>query len=92
MVRLGSKTKAALILFAAATAVYAVGTRQSHGRFMGVPFDWRVPDFATVRKRVWNASDDRLFSPTIFGIGWTLNVHQALVRLGWIEPEDDRLD
>ena len=82
--------RTALILFTAATVVYAIGTRRSHGRFLGVPFDWRVPRIDTVRRRLWNPSDDRLFPPAVYGIGWALNVHQALVRLGWIDPEEDR--
>ena len=82
--------RTALILFAAATVVYAIGTRRAHGRFLGVPFDWRIPRLETVRRRLWNPSDERLFPPTVYGVGWAINIHQGLVRLGLIEPDEDR--
>ena len=84
---MSSKARTALILFAAATVVYAISTRRPHGRLLGVPFDWRIPSLETVRGRLWNPSDDRLIQPTVFGVGWAINLHQALVRLGVLEPE-----
>lgn len=79
-----SKLKTAIFLFTVATIAYSVKSKRSHGRFLGVPFDWRVPSAAEVRQRVWNPSDSRLFTPTIFGVGWVPNVHQLVQRLGYI--------
>ena len=41
--RLLSQFKKVTSLFAAATVIYAVRTRSSHGRFLRVPFEFRVP-------------------------------------------------
>jgi hypothetical protein len=53
--------------------------RTWEGRVAGfVPYDFRVPTLERARSRWWNAQDERLFVPTIFGVGWTVN----LARLG----------
>jgi hypothetical protein len=39
-----------------------------------VPYDFRVPTLARVRERVWAPDRPSLFSPQVFGVGWTLNV------------------
>ena len=84
---MSSKVKTALILFTSATVVYSISSKKSHGRFLGVPFEWRIPRLETVNRRLWNPSDDRLFTPTVYGIGWCPNIYQILVRLGYAEPQ-----
>ena len=49
--------------FAVAAVVYAVSTRQSHGRFLGVPFEFRVPTVRRLKERLWNADAPRIFTP-----------------------------
>jgi hypothetical protein len=39
-----------------------------------VPYDLRVPTLSRAKERVWNPDDDRIFMPTIFGVGWTVNL------------------
>ena len=90
-----NKIKTALLLFTVATVAYSIKSKKSHGWFLGVPFDWRVPSINEVKQRLWNPSDDRLFAPTTFGIGWLPNAHQLLQRLGYLgggpryTPADD---
>ena len=79
-----NKLKTAIILFTVATVAYSIRSKKSHGRFLGVPFDWRVPSLGEVRQKLWNPADDRLFTPTTFGIGWVPNAHQLLQRLGYL--------
>ena len=67
-----------MILFATATVMYAVRNKKSHGTFLKVPFDFRVPTPQKVRKHIWNPEDPRLFTPHIFGIGWVPNVYQVM--------------
>ena len=71
-------------VFAAATVIYAIRTKQSHGRFLRVPFEFRFPTPARVRQRVWNPDDDSVITPQAFGVGWTLNLYQVARRLGLI--------
>ena len=66
---------------AVATIAYAVRTRQSHGRFLRVPYDFRVPTLQRLKDRFWNPDDPTIFTPRVFGVGWSLNVYQVVRRL-----------
>jgi hypothetical protein len=57
--------------------------RTWEGRVAGiVPYDFRVPTLERARSRWWNPQDERLFVPTIFGVGWTVNVARLVRLLG----------
>ena len=71
--------------FTVATIVYAIKTRQPSGRFLKVPYDFRFPTLERVRQRLWNPEDPRIFTPNVFGVGWSLNFYH-LVRLLKREP------
>ncbi len=71
-------------LFAVVTVVYALKTRQSHGRFLRVPFEFRVPTPHRIRQRLWNPDDESVVTPQVFGVGWTLNLYQVARRLGLV--------
>jgi uncharacterized membrane protein len=72
-------------LFALATVIYAIKTKQSHGRFAGVPFEFRTPTLQRVKERWWNPNDRRLLTPHVFGIGWSINIPQVLK---WLRLRD----
>lgn len=38
-----------------------------------VPYDFRPPTPEKIKNSLWNPDDPRLFMPTIFGVGWTIN-------------------
>ena len=90
-----SMLRIATSLFTAAVVVHAVRSKQSHGRFLGVPFEFRFPTVKRVRERWWNREDRRVFTPHVFGVGWSLNLYQLRERLGLsepaAEPEDEEL-
>jgi hypothetical protein len=46
-----------------------------------VPYDFRVPTWARVRERMWAPDRPSLFSPQVFGVGWTVNVGRAYTML-----------
>ena len=81
--------RTAIMIFVIAAAVHAYRTKQSQGRYYNVPFEFRIPAIERAKKRVWNPSDRRLFTPNIFGVGWTLNLHEAARRLNIIEEPAD---
>ena len=62
--------------------------RTWEGRVGGiVPYDYRMPTLDRAKSRWWNREDDRLFVPTVFGVGWTLNVARLGRLLGLVaEP------
>ncbi len=57
--------------------------REWQGELGGlVPYDFRPPTPARVLERWWNPDDPRLFTPHVFGVGWSLN----LARLARLFP------
>jgi len=56
--------------------------RTWHGEVLGlVPYDFRMPTIGRLLERCWNAEDPRLFTPQVFGVGWTLNFYEVQRRL-----------
>jgi hypothetical protein len=43
------------------------------GRFLGIPYDWRLPRLAKVKGRVYKKGGP-MFPPKVWGWGWTLNL------------------
>ena len=51
--------------------------RDWHGEVFGVvPYDFRRPTIGRIKERLWNPDDPRLFTPHVFGVGWTLNLYR----------------
>ena len=70
-------------LFVALTvgaAVYAVRSGQPTGRFLGLPYDFRVPTADRLRERLWNEDDERIFTPMVFGVGWSINLFRLVEK------------
>jgi hypothetical protein len=73
-----------IVLASAALGVAAVvqelkrptDERTWHGSIIGVPYDFRPPTVERVKERVWNPEDKRIFTPHVFGVGWTLNLYR----------------
>ena len=59
--------------------------QQQPQTFFGVPmsWEWNVPKML---RNVWNPDDERVFPPKVFGIGWDVNGHALMRRLGVIRP------
>ena len=68
-------------LFAVTTAYYAYKTKQSHGTFLGVPFDFRMPTWARFKDSFWNEEDPRVFTPRPLGVGWAVNIPQLRKKI-----------
>jgi hypothetical protein len=49
--------------------------RTWHGQLGGlVYYEFRPPTPARVRERFWNPESDKLFTPTVFGVGYSVNL------------------
>jgi hypothetical protein len=54
--------------------------RTWHGTLFGrAPYDWRLPTPSRVREAFWRPDSRSLFQPTVFGVGWSINL-AALAR------------
>ena len=78
---LSSKLRAIASIFTFGAVIYAIRTRQSHGTYLGVPFEFRVPTRRRFKERFWNPDDSRMVTPHFFGVGWSLNAYQLAKRL-----------
>lgn len=59
--------------------------RTWNGRVAGiVPYDFRIPTFERIRSSWWNPDDERIITPGVFGVGWTVNFGRVLRLLGVI--------
>jgi hypothetical protein len=56
--------------------------KEKTGKFLGIPYDWRWPTWSVIKERMWNPNDRRIFTPHVFGWGWSLNLYEVLRRLG----------
>jgi hypothetical protein len=69
---------AGLVLVAAAVAKELSkppDEREWHGELAGfIPYEFRPPTLARIRERWWNPEDERILTPHVFGVGWSLNV------------------
>lgn len=55
--------------------------RTLHGTVpVEVPYDLRPPTPARFRAQMWDPAEPRLWVPTAFGLGWTVNVARLLRR------------
>ena len=86
---IGKLVKVAAVAAFVATAVYAYREQKTHGRFYGVPFDYRMPTVDRALERLWNPDDPRVFTPPVFGAGWSINFYQAGLQMGLIHSYRD---
>ncbi len=56
-------------------------SKQDPRRFLGIPYDWRRPSPSRIKERSWNAEDRRLFTPKVFGWGYSINWYELARRL-----------
>src|SRR5579864_3933344 len=55
--------------------------RTWEGRIGGlIPYDLRRPTFARAVERLWNPANPHIVVPTVFGVGWTVNVGRLVHR------------
>ncbi len=50
------------------------------GSILIFPYDFRVPTVDRVLQRWWNPEDERILTPDVFGVGWSINLFQAMKR------------
>lgn len=53
------------------------------GKFLGIPYDFLWPTWSVIKERCWNPNDKRIFTPHVFGWGWSINFYQLFLKLGF---------
>ena len=66
--RLVVRLKPITLLFTLTTVVYTIRTNQTHGTFLGVPFEFWPLTPRRLRELWWNLEDDRILTPHVFGV------------------------
>lgn len=64
--------------------------RTWQGKVAGVPYDFRLPTPARVKERWWNPEDERLLTPHVFGVGWSVNLYRLWHRCCSGEDEEQK--
>ena len=54
---------------------------KKQGYFLTIPYDWRWPTGAIIKERFWNKDDQRIFTPKVFGWGYSINFYALVQRL-----------
>lgn len=65
--------------------------RTWHGRVGPVPYDFRVPTLDQFKAAYWNPDDPRVFTDRVFGIGWAINLPQAIKVVDELVQQGDRM-
>jgi hypothetical protein len=56
--------------------------RDWYGKLGGViPYEFRPPTPERVKDAMWNPDDDRIFTDTVFGVGWAVNLAEVKDRV-----------
>jgi len=62
--------------------------REWHGKVVGIfPYDFRIPTIKRLKESFWNPYQSRVFTPSVFGIGWAINFCALLENLRVIEED-----
>lgn len=64
------------------------GSAQPQGRVLGMPYDFRGLSADRIASRLWNPADPHIFTPRLFGVGWTINFGALAVKAGLLRPDD----
>ena len=53
-----------------------------HGKLAGfVPYELRRPTLQRVRETYWAPADEQILKPTVWGVGWTLNLGRVARKI-----------
>ena len=62
--------------------------RTWHGNVACFPYDFRTPTLDKIKDTLWNPYDSRLLMPTVFGLGWSINLYALMEAMGVAKQKD----
>lgn len=79
--RVGGAVAGALLAAAVVTELRKPSQERTwHGRVLGIPYDFRRPTLAKLRRTFWDPDNDALFTPHAFGVGYSVNFARLAPR------------
>lgn len=87
------KVRSLIRISAAGLAVAAItrelrrpkSERTWHGSLGKIPYDFRIPSAAKLKRSFWAPDDSRILVPRAFGVGWSINVSGLKNKLEELE-------
>jgi hypothetical protein len=55
--------------------------RHWHGRLGFIPYDFRLPTLERIKQFCWNPDNTRIFTNTVWGIGWMINFYTLFEKM-----------
>jgi hypothetical protein len=49
---------------------------------LSIPYDFTTPSIERIKEAYWNSEDDRIFTDRVLSVGWAVNAHALLRRVG----------
>ena len=47
-----------------------------------IPYDFTIPSVERIREAYWNTQDEHIITDRVLGVGWGVNLHALLRRMG----------
>ncbi|MDP2660515.1 MAG: hypothetical protein Q8R28_07290 [Dehalococcoidia bacterium] len=47
-----------------------------------IPYDFTIPSVERIKEAYWNTQDDHIITDRVLGVGWGVNVHALLRKMG----------
>jgi len=55
--------------------------RRWHGKLGFIPYDFRPPTVPRIKELCWNPDDNRIFTSSVWGVGWGINFYALFERM-----------
>jgi len=60
---------------------------------LSIPYDLTIPTLERLKGAYWNPHDDRILTDRVLGVGWAINAHALLRKIGSLmEPAAEASD
>jgi uncharacterized membrane protein len=79
------KSRTALTIIAMVIiAVVLLFKGGQHGKFLGIPYDFRTPNWRILQEKLWNPGNPDILTPHVFGWGYSINFGAIAKKLGLV--------
>jgi hypothetical protein len=65
-------------------------SQKKSDNILGIPYDFDKPTIARTKSRYWNGTDQRLFTPKVYGAGWTINFYWLCHPISYVTNKHNK--